>query len=644
MSKTTVALVLAVGVAVGCASSGGLKPYKRVDHFPKQQKLDELEQKPTPEGVFEKSDDIRVAEWKLTGPLPDIIGPVKRAPEDALDQLSADVAADVENGVSTEAMRCVARELGEFYLAYGGMPEKGLERFISHRCGATSYTTAKTWRYWEEAVSWEDADKDGQTITPLKEDMLKTAKNLKNAEFGAWYGSNEERSVAMAVIGPRLVDLQPMPMTVPADGKFEIRGRFFDDNADIVSGVINHGLYGWDDCHALPSELPEFGVRCTAVPGDLQAGFEVYTRRRGALVANSRLWQRVWPAGNPASTYVLYGEPTSGGEDGAVGEGDATDGAEPTDEGGTGAQELAAGDTEPATPLAEPIEPAAFDTSPAGMRASIIELINAERAKGKLTPVRAASAQSVEAQKLVPHYWDALRNDDQDTIHNVLYGLLAGRSVEGPIISGSFYTSRVSGGPQDLVSQLIARPGARNVIFGPEIEQLAIGSLYESEAQVLGAMIHGWAFVEDESHTRRVNHFLDHITEARDARGKPKPTKVVSMKTYADDLATKLSNGEIELHVAANAMLNRFAAAHPGQRVSVYYIEVNDPTLIELPDNILDAVPLTVSAVVAPYKPANVPWNVYGVIFAYVVTNDVPTKMVSLPGDAVVLRHDPRSM
>ena len=130
-----VGIATVVAVIAGC--TGGFKPFKRQDHFPKQEELQKIDERPAPARVFEQMDQVRLAQWQLTGPFPDMIGAVPRQPVDDLDQLAAREAAAI-GGVATEAMRCVARETGKIYLAYGKRPELALRRFIQHRCGSTS--------------------------------------------------------------------------------------------------------------------------------------------------------------------------------------------------------------------------------------------------------------------------------------------------------------------------------------------------------------------------------------------------------------------------------------------------------------------------------------------------------------------------
>lgn len=576
------------------------------------------------------------------GPLPDTIGPVARVGESELDRFAADVASDQENGVSSEAMHCLARELGTFFLAYDALPEKSLYTFMEHRCGVTSTGTSPSWVYWKQGeLTWEQVERDGALLEQLRKDAETHLEQLSNPEVGAWYGADEDSSVAMVVTGRRDVDLEPMPMTPREDGTFVLKGKLFEEDADLVAGVVNHGDFDWEGCHDAGADLPAFHVVCEAAPDDSQAGFELYSRREGELIASSRLWQRVWPAGRPSRRFVLYGheapeQPAKSRDEAGPVDAQPTNGEAEDD---AAADETVADVTaedrdaaEVAAPvLAQPLEPAAFDSSPEAMCSEIASLVNELRERGNLGAVTIAEAQSENSQKLAPHFWKAALSGDSETTHEVVFGLLAGRDVAGPIINGSFYTVRILGTPEDLVHELAARPGARSVLFDPENSTLAIGPYYEPSTRVMGALVHGWSFVPEESHTRRVNRFLDYVSEQRRARGNPKPQKVVELNERARGLAERLEAGELELHVAANQLLRAIAAERAGEPVMVYYFEAHDPAQVKIPDEILETAPLDIAVTVAPYQPPNSPWHTYGVIFAYVRRKAPPTKVASAP-------------
>ncbi len=608
MKPLHIAALLALGA--GCASTGGFKPLKRVDPFPPREALAKIEARPQPTAVFTKVDDIRVSEWVLSEPLPDTIGAAAHVPVNELDKLATEVAAKAKNGVASEAMQCLAHQLGEFYLAYGGTPEKSLKRFMEHRCGVTSETTSSAWTFWTQPVTWKAAKEEGKAIDHARQALEKMTQSLSNPEIGAWFGSNGERGVAMFAGGRRALHLEPMPMRTPT-GSIEVAGRFFVEGIEVVSGSINVGDYEWSECHALPAELPAFRLGCQARVGDVDAGFELYTRRKGDLIASSRLWQRVWPSGVLADTFVLGEHPRL-----------TRVAAEPAVEGVETPEVVL-----PAR--VAPMDSVSFDSESGAMQQRMLDGINALRAQARLSPVTLAPKQSDLATQLAPYYWGASMSGDQKTLHDIAFGLLAGWEVEGAIISGSFYTVWVNGGPDDLVTDLAARPGARDVLFGPEIATLSIGPHFDADARVVGGVVHGWAFVPDESHVRRVNRFLDYVSDAREARGNAKPMKIAQINSVADDLAKKLAAGEIELHHAAYSLVNAVANARPGKRAMVYYAEVHDPTKIDLPSEILDAVPLDIAVVVAPYKVPNSPWHTYGVVFAYIQVKS-PTKVAEL--------------
>ena len=88
--------------------------------FPSPQKLEDLGDAPVPENVF--SLDVRkVDRWRLEGPFPTSVGATPYSEPTAWSALLEEAARGRAGlVVPTEAMYCVARELGRFYLAHRG--------------------------------------------------------------------------------------------------------------------------------------------------------------------------------------------------------------------------------------------------------------------------------------------------------------------------------------------------------------------------------------------------------------------------------------------------------------------------------------------------------------------------------------------
>lgn len=596
-------------VAAACATSGGgLKPIERKEQFPSREQLAQIQAEPAPQPSLQRVERAIVAEWQLAGPLPNQIGPVPRTPEDELDELAASFAARRDGVEATEAMRCVAREVGLFYLEHFADPEQELQRFMEHRCGTSSSYVLAAKLYWEEGAGaqWGQANHDGTATTRLDGHLADMLGTQEHAEVGGWFGSNDKMAAAVVVVGFQRLHLEPMPMTVVEDGEFDVRGHFFDKDVDIVTALVNQGAYEAARCWPLLAELPEFHLRCKAQKTDTQAGFEIYTQREGDLIASSRLWQRVWPSGNPATKYVRHGQPVS----------------EPAAEAAAPAPEVAEGEGTEKRPVDDnPAEPRPvaeheeFDTSPQAIAKRVVELVNERRAEARLKPVTLAEKQSASAHALAPHYFDAQQVDNRKR-EEIMFGLLAGWEVRGSIIDGSFYSIAMWGGPRQIVNDLTARPGARDLVFGPDVATLSVGARYHEGSKTLGAMIHGWRFVPDDTHAQRVDRFLDFLAKSRRARGSKPPKKEASLEGYADKLAEQLSAGEIELHVAAYRAMNRATASYQ-MDTRVWYFEAHDPTEIVLPPEVLDTEPLRVMVVIAPYKPPKSPWSTYGVIIAF---------------------------
>ena len=600
------ALVLIVAAFATACAGTGLKPVKTRTPFPKEEAVEKLRSQPPPQVPFEQTKDVRVPRWTLTGPLPDTIGPVARQPVDELDRLAAEVASGIDGAVASEPARCVAREVGMFYLHYGGLPEGRLRRFIQHRCGLTAYDAVfPRYTYEEPDLTWDQAARNGELLAGARKDLEQTAGPLSAPEIGGWYGANDKRSAAIFVVAPRTADIKPIPMTVGSDGSFEVAGTLLRNNDNVVRGMVNRGPFGAAPCHALPEKLPRFRVKCVTHGDDLAAAFEIYSAPAGAILSHSQLWQRVWPSGVMADTYVDGGEPVLST---------------------AAAPEVAATEAEPQTASApptaadkpEPLEPTQFDSSPEGIRAAVAARVNELRTGYNLPTIELAAEQSAFALELLPHYFAASFRNRVDVAEEIALGILAGRKVSGAKIDGTFNSATSRGGPADFVDSLAERPGARDLLFNEEVAQLSIGASYDGKAGMIYGLIHGWQFVPDESHARRKHRFLDYLAEAREARGNSRAKIDGRFNSLTADLAAKLTAGELEVHEVAHKLQTAVAQKNPGKVVMVYYFEANDPQQLRLSDELLDQDTLKMAMVIAPYQPAGSPWHSYGGAFAYV--------------------------
>jgi len=236
--------------------------------FPSPQELEDLGDVPVPESPF--SLEVRAVDrWGLEGPFPARIEATPYSEPTAWSALLEE-AAQRRAGlvVPTQAMYCVARELGRFYLAQRARPTDGLRRFIASRChasvaqvgfayvdGAVSpqHTEAQLYAHWENAVA--EIIRSGVIGGP------RTA--------GIWFGRSDDHAIVMVVHGSRQVRVEPFSPYVGSDGKLEIKGEALGPAAEIKA-LVNRGRFGVASCdRAAGVEPPRFHFVCEVDRRDL---------------------------------------------------------------------------------------------------------------------------------------------------------------------------------------------------------------------------------------------------------------------------------------------------------------------------------------------------------------------------------------
>jgi len=133
--------VILLAVALACAGStkstgpvpvpDGAGAAPQASPFPSAGELENLADRPAPE-ILRALDAVEVDAWELAGPFPERLEVVPSSGGSPWDLLLADEARRRPGLLlPTEAMNCVARELGRFFLAHGAKPGKSLLRYIA---------------------------------------------------------------------------------------------------------------------------------------------------------------------------------------------------------------------------------------------------------------------------------------------------------------------------------------------------------------------------------------------------------------------------------------------------------------------------------------------------------------------------------
>ncbi len=611
--KPHLAIVFTTLVTAGCASSSGVKPVKRTNPFPKQEQFAAIQKAAPPSQVFTKQNEVQVAVWKLTGPLPERIESKARAPQSEWEKSAASELGPDDR--LSESMQCVARETGIFFLEYGALPHEQLRDFIRMRCGSVAPTYASNWIVWDRRVDEADALSE-QRGYPAEAAQRVAASD--NASFGVWYGASDERTVVMTTFGRRTVEVEPTPFSTAATGTFDVRGRLLTPGARL-GALVNDGEYDFRHCESMPGPpLPEFHVRCTANPEDRAATFSVSVAQEGAVHSRAVLLQQAWPAKAPGDTFYARGEepiepvaaeaapsPETAGDAGVEANEENPEGA-PTP------------DVEPELARALPVEysPA---RSAEEVERRMLQALNEVRQVAGRPPVKLSAAQTVAANNVADNFFAAsFGGGDHAVLNEITMGLLAGWDVDGPIMDGDFVAQyNFSGDPDELLDALLSRPGGRKALLDAKTDVIAIGSHIAPDSSALGVLVNSYDFVEDTIHKARVDALIATLNSQRAAFGS-KPAKVhAASRATAANHAAEVDAGESTLHHAAGKVLRTYQQQEAGKAATYYLFETGELAEVEFPDDLIRRDPLELGVMVTVYKPDGFPWYVHGVLLVF---------------------------
>jgi len=539
---------------------------ERANPFPRPEELDQLagESLPNSDAAFHGLD---VDSWELEGPFPDELGVTAAAGTTDWERLVTEVAkARAGLAVPTDAMHCVARQLGRFHLANDAMPANGLQAFIASRCKASvpNYRVGTLLSEVPDAVpeaelfaQWRD-----QLANRLGEMMTGGPRTL-----GIWFGRQAGRAVVMMVAGQRLVDLEPVSGSTDSDGRFELKGEILTP-ANEVSVMVGRGRFGFAACERDPEVAPpRFAFSCTADPKDSSAIASIGFTPPGRLLSKAGLNVLVWPSGKPSARYERpsYGKVRN------------------------------------------------VATAQA-LRSGFIESLNRVRSDADLEPVSEAKNQSAVASNLAPHYFAAVRGLASESDADVIaMGMLAGWSVDGPVESGSFTASWVTqtSDVNRLLSEALQYPGGRAVLLDPDIDQVAVGAMVAAAdpKPVLAAVVGAYTLYSSSDQAANLDRIYEQFQAARSARDREPAERLHAIETLNTAAADRIQAG-MPTNEALSGLLA--ASAEILQRpVTGWVSEVTSLDALAFPDDFLDRGDIGISVGVSYHKPAGEAWGRY---------------------------------
>jgi hypothetical protein len=543
-------------------------PPPRPGGFPTPEELGRLGGRPVPENLFTL--DVRpVDEWRLAGPFPAQVGAAPWVGEGAWDALLQEVAQSRAGlVVPTEAMHCVARELGHFFLAKRGRPTESLRRFIMSRCHATvadvgfGYVDGEVGGASEEQLfaHWKDAVRSN----------LEHGVQGGPRTAGIWFGQQGGHAVALVAFGRRELLVEPFSPFATPEGRLEIRGEVLRPAIN-VSALVNRGRYGVAPCE-LSEDVspPRFHFVCEVDRKDRAANISVTLTPPERLLSRAGLSVLAFPGEQTLDVYRAprYVDASAVEDAGAV--------------------------------------PGEF-----------VRLLNRVRAQAGLGAVELDAAQSRAASELAPHFFAALFEQAPDLQADlVVLGMIAGWGVDGIVESGHFSAAWVvnSSDIGRLLSTALEYPVSREALLASDIDRVAVGSILErgEGAPALAAVFGTYALFSQTSHEEVARRVYDKLERDRRAGGLGPAARLEPIEGLCRRAAGAVQAGGDPAD-AMNALL-RDSVDVLHAPVSGWVAEVRDLEALEFPQEYLTSPTLRVAVAVSHTKRNGEPWGRYVVM------------------------------
>ena len=563
---------VASAVIAGCAGSGARAAPGSTsggggvvaNEFPTPRELDAVRERPQPELAL-TADVADVESWELGGPFANRLDASPYVGAGPWSQrLEAETSRRAGLVLPTEAMHCVARELGLFRLQFGAQPPENLTRFIIGRCSASVVRVEHG--FFEAAVPERASDEEvfrkweSPVVEMIRRQLVGGARVV-----GIWFGRSGEQAVVIVASALRDVRLEPFSNVLPEDGRVAIRGEALAPAARI-DAVIGRGRYGYAECEANAAvALPRFEFTCPADPDDASAWIDLTLQGPGRVVGSVGATLLVWPSGKPNAHYrrPSYVD-----------------------------------------------ELQAYDAATA--RAGIAELLNGVRRSAGLEPLELAAEQSVLATELAPHFFNSyIGAGDPMLADLIIMGLVAGWSIDGVIQSGNFAAARVAGTHDvgRLLSTTLERPSSRRTLLAPDVERIAIGAVLEVRDDVprMAAIFGSYALFSAEAHDANARRVYELLEERRGQRGRRAPEILGELTPLAMAAAGQVQAGRDPTDVLGD--LVQRGAEVLKRPVRGWMAEARELSAIEFPEEYLSERELAVAVGVSYRKVPDEPWG-----------------------------------
>lgn len=461
----------------------------------------------------------------------------------------------------TEAMSCVAREVGRWALDQPKAPPSGLRRFIIGACGVVAPDVELT-----NIGGDVPADASEEVIFQHwgnKVRELVAALPAAATDAGFAFVHAKGRAFAVLAHAQVLVELDRFSHHPSETGEVSFVGTVREP-ADFIGGYVNQGRYGVVPCDVDPAvPRPRFRLTCKLHGDDASAWIDlVYSPPRRVL---AHTFARVL-ARRAETRQLRYQPARSAGERAA--------------------------------------------TSADQFSQAAVTALNEVRAQAGLAPVHLNPAQSITATRMAPHYFSATQgqgsDDHQDTI---ALGLLAGWDVRGMIRDGGFISNMVpqTRDPARWLDETLETPLGRSALLADGIEEVALGPVLQDAPAAVGAIVTSYRFHRSNDHRADIQRLLIRAQRARKQRSLPPLKRLGGLDDVVRAELQKVHLGKAEPIDALQRVLES-ARDRLGIATRGYVVETTSLDALQIPEEVMIQPTLHLEIGVTHHKPKGAAW------------------------------------
>ena len=526
-----------------------------VPEFPTQARIDSLTTGQADE--FEGPPrGIAVDQWTLLGPLPDRIEDGPLPADSPLDELTA---SSIRLSPS-QALSCTARELAYFHEREGGQPERALFDFMARRCGWFGSNIGWIRQSWSPGADTPDL---GALVT-------KQVGAGFTGKLGLWQATKGDVHTAVVVFGQQSAILEPLSM-LPDRGVVELTGEIGPHQW--VRGFVTQGHYDASECRNMPAAKHRFRLLCSVDESDRGATVEVTCAKPGRVFGETKIRAWVSPDRTLSKTFVeprLYKTPA-------------------------------------------PISPSS------DLDVVMYRSINDLRNGMKRPPLRMATEQSAEFDRIHPFFSAAAQSGRSKIVDSLGLGLLAGWKLPGRVLGGDigvFVLDSVAD-RGDILRAALMSPHMRYVLLDADREVLAL-SIVGAASATREVMLGTWV-PSPAGHQAQAEHdFVQLVKSVRRDAGLPKTARVGGelhgvLARHGASMSAGVSTPQQAL-TDAHAEVSSLAS----MAVETYMFSTQDIATVEIPPELLGDQALQMVVHVEVFSNPSSNWSTLVVMVSYV--------------------------